>query len=56
MVYTGGVAFEHHVYFEVEIQKQKMEYEVEINELKGSLEVKVGLVDKLKDDISLRHF
>merc|ERR1712227_1034063 len=34
------------------IQKQKMEFEVEINKLNGSLDFKDGQIDKLKDDVS----
>jgi len=36
---------------DLQIQKLKMEFEVEINNLNGALDQKSGLLDKLKDDI-----
>ena len=36
---------------DLQIQKIKMEFEVEINNLTGALDQKSGLLDKLKDDI-----
>ena len=37
---------------DIQVQKQKMEFEVELDKLNGIIQIKEGLIDRLKDDVS----
>ena len=37
---------------DIQVQKQKMEFEVELDKLNGTIQIKEGLIDRLKDDVS----